>query len=84
MAAFGMPGGAEWLIICAIFVAPVAAVIAIIALVVRKNTSGATGAPSAPPAWYPDPTHKHELRYWDGSRWSSSVSDGGVQSMDGL
>lgn len=28
--------------------------------------------------WYPDPAGRHETRYWDGSRWTDNVSDGGV------
>jgi hypothetical protein len=32
--------------------------------------------------WYPDTTHRHQLRYWDGRRWSELVSDDGVQGTD--
>lgn len=35
-----------------------------------------------PPSWGPDPTARHELRYWDGSRWTEHVSDQGVQAVD--
>src|SRR3546814_19344341 len=35
-------------------------------------------------AWHPDPTGKHELRYWDGSQWTEHVSDGGNVSADPL
>lgn len=35
-------------------------------------------------AWHPDPTGRHELRYWDGSQWTEHVSDGGVQSVSPL
>ena len=35
-----------------------------------------------PPAWHADPTGRHQLRYWDGSRWTSHVSDGGAQATD--
>ena len=35
-------------------------------------------------AWHPDPTGRHELRYWDGTQWSEHVSDGGVQSTSPL
>ena len=35
-------------------------------------------------AWHPDPTGRHELRYWDGTQWSEHVSDGGVQSVSPL
>ncbi|MEO9325672.1 AIM24 family protein [Nocardioides sp. C4-1] len=30
--------------------------------------------------WHPDPTGRHELRYWDGSQWTEHVSDQGKQS----
>jgi len=32
-------------------------------------------------AWHPDPSGRHELRWWDGSRWTEQVSDGGRQSI---
>ncbi len=35
-----------------------------------------------PAQWYPDPSGRHELRYWEGSRWSGHVSDNGVTSLD--
>jgi hypothetical protein len=34
------------------------------------------GAVAIPPAWLPDPTGQHRLRYWDGTSWTSSVDDG--------
>lgn len=39
----------------------------------------ATGTPAA---WHPDPVGRHELRYWNGERWTDHVSDGGVQGTD--
>ncbi|MDQ3352503.1 MAG: DUF2510 domain-containing protein, partial [Actinomycetota bacterium] len=27
-----------------------------------------------PANWYPDPSHRHELRYWDGTTWTEHVS----------
>ncbi|PKQ19840.1 MAG: hypothetical protein CVT66_08245 [Actinobacteria bacterium HGW-Actinobacteria-6] len=41
-------------------------------------------APSVPAGWHPDPHGRHELRFWDGSQWTSNVSDAGVQSVDGV
>ncbi len=54
-----------------------------------------SGAPSAeaqatayptstllPAQWYPDPSGRHELRYWEGSSWTGHVSDHGVTSLD--
>ena len=39
--------------------------------------------PSGPPAgWYPDPSGRFELRYWDGSRWTEHVSRAGQQYTD--
>ena len=38
--------------------------------------------PPPPPSWCPDPTGRHEVRYWDGARWTEHVSDQGVQATD--
>ncbi len=35
-----------------------------------------------PPAWHPDPTGRHEHRYWDGANWTDHVSDRGIQGTD--
>ena len=35
-----------------------------------------------PASWHPDPTGKHELRYWDGSTWTDHVSDQGITGTD--
>lgn len=32
--------------------------------------------------WWPDPHGRHQLRYWDGTRWTEHVSDAGVTSVD--
>ncbi len=34
--------------------------------------------------WHPDPSGRHQYRYWDGTAWSAQVSDGGVVSTDPL
>jgi Protein of unknown function (DUF2510) len=40
---------------------------------------------SAPPtAWYPDPSGRHELRFWNGQRWTDFALDNGVQCVDPL
>ena len=33
-------------------------------------------------AWRPDPTSRHQLRYWDGQDWTAYVADQGIQSTD--
>ena len=35
-----------------------------------------------PAAWHPDPTGRHQLRYWDGQDWTEHVSDDGVPAID--
>ncbi len=37
-----------------------------------------------PASWQPDPTGRHEHRYWDGSGWTDHVADGGVASTDAM
>ncbi|MHB8680528.1 MAG: DUF2510 domain-containing protein [Acidimicrobiales bacterium] len=44
----------------------------------------AAPVPAPPFGWYPDPSARHELRYWDGRTWTEHVSDGGQQSIDPL
>jgi hypothetical protein len=39
---------------------------------------------SSPAAWHPDPTGRHEHRYWDGERWTEHVADAGVAAEDPL
>jgi hypothetical protein len=38
--------------------------------------------PAAPAGWLPDPSTRHELRYWDGARWTDHVTDAGAPGMD--
>lgn len=41
--------------------------------------------PELPPAdWYADPRGRHDLRYWDGRRWTDHVATDGRQSVDPL
>lgn len=35
-----------------------------------------------PAGWQPDPTGRHEYRYWNGITWSDNVSDVGVVGTD--
>ena len=38
--------------------------------------------PAVPAQWAPDPSGRHELRWWDGRGWSEHVADGGVRALD--
>ena len=35
-----------------------------------------------PPGWHADPMERHQLRYWDGQRWTNNVSNNGVPTFD--
>jgi len=36
----------------------------------------------APRGWYPDPHGRHELRFWDATKWTTDVLDGGAASIE--
>lgn len=40
--------------------------------------------PPVPAQWAPDPSGRHEQRWWDGKGWSEHVADGAVRGMDPL
>lgn len=46
------------------------------------TTSSSVGDAVAPAAWYPDPSGRYELRYWNGSAWTEHVSRNGQQFTD--
>lgn len=50
----------------------------------RQNIETLFGVIYRPPAgaWHPDPSGRHELRWWDGTRWTDAVSDHGQVSSD--
>ena len=37
---------------------------------------------TTPAGWYPDPSGRFELRYWDGTQWTEHVARGGQQYTD--
>ncbi|MBA2496982.1 MAG: DUF2510 domain-containing protein [Acidimicrobiia bacterium] len=39
-------------------------------------------SPPAPPGWFPDPSGRHQFRWWDGAAFSDQVADGGVVGAD--
>ncbi|MGH9247077.1 MAG: phospholipid scramblase-related protein [Acidimicrobiales bacterium] len=43
-------------------------------------TTRSTGP--SPANWYRDPFGRHELRYWDGQRWTEHVTNNGQQAVD--
>jgi len=57
-------------------VAPIAAASTSVATVERRATMAAR--------WLPDPTGRHQYRYWDGGCWTENVYDAGVESRDAV
>lgn len=41
-----------------------------------------TAATSTTAGWHPDPSGRHQSRYWDGKQWTPHVADNGVSSTD--
>lgn len=39
-------------------------------------------AEPTPAGWLPDPTGRHQLRYWDGAQWTEHVADQGQPGAD--
>jgi hypothetical protein len=53
--------------------------------VATEPTPPRSGIATAVPAgWYPDPSNKHQQRYWDGAGWSAAIIDGGQPGSDPL
>jgi hypothetical protein len=72
-----------------------AGVVLVVVIAVRQHRGGqqrpapaATARPWAQPTvsagWFPDPSRQHELRFWDGQRWTEHVVDRGTQAVDPL
>lgn len=54
-----------------------------IAQPIGAHSSG-TQSGTAPSGWYPDPSGRHQHRYWDGSTWTAHVSTAGIASSSPL
>ena len=51
--------------------------------VVPAGLDPSLGTPH-PPAWAPDPTGRHQWRWWGGVAWTDHVADDGVATEDPL
>jgi hypothetical protein len=50
-----------------------------------EPTATLAGLPGGPgPGWYPDPTQRHQARWWDGAQWTERVVADGVERVDPL
>ena len=48
----------------------------------RTGVGGQTGPAQAVAGWFPDPNRRFAVRYWDGSGWTESVSNGTAIETD--
>jgi Protein of unknown function (DUF2510) len=48
----------------------------------EESAVAATATGSRPAAWHPDPSGRHQLRWWGGERWTDQVSDDGRITTD--
>jgi hypothetical protein len=62
----------------------IAAIVAAVPASIVTDEAGTPVAAGPVADWYPDPAGGHQLRYWDGTRWTAHVSDDGQQSTDVL
>jgi hypothetical protein len=51
-------------------------------VVLVPSQVGGYGAQVPPAGWQPDPSGKYEQRWWDGQRWTSSVTTNGITGVD--
>jgi Protein of unknown function (DUF2510) len=70
------------LLVLLIVVVALVGVVFLVRLGVRSGSQPAQPPTASGGRWAPDPTRRHELRWWDGQTWSASVSDHGVLGQD--
>ncbi len=66
------------------FLLPLAALLIVLALPLAPSAGEYSRnlGNRSPAAWYPNPTERHDLRYWDGVAWSPYVTTAGRISTD--
>lgn len=82
------------LVILAFLLIIAGVIVLVIVLIVRTSRRGnvsSQGASEVPgtstvgqalPGWFADPTKRFQWRWWDGSNWTETVSDGGPPQID--
>jgi Protein of unknown function (DUF2510) len=76
--------GPTEIIIVFMLLAVIGVVVAVVVVAVRSGSRQSSAPTHAVGRWAADPSRRHELRWWDGTRWTPSVSDSGVLSHDPL
>jgi hypothetical protein len=47
-----------------------------------RRPAAASGTTASAAGWFPDPSGRHQLRYWDGTTWTGHVRDQDVAGVD--
>ena len=61
---------------------PVADVLDVAGSMATGPEAAGSAAPAYDPDWYPDPTGRHEVRYFDGTTWTEHVANNGLSALD--
>ena len=74
--------GWELLLVLCLIGVPAVVIVGLIRLTNRSRSGRAPTATGPAAAWLSDPTRRHQVRYWDGQRWTEHVADSGRQARD--
>lgn len=77
-------GLSEILVVFLLVILPAAVIFAVVRLGGRGSGRSGHAPVIGAAGWHPDPTGRHEFRYWDGRGWSDRVSDRGHEAVDRL
>ena len=73
------------LVMCLLLV--IALPLVVVGLLTKRFRPPRPASPPLPPIgpqWAPDPSGRHEYRFWNGTSWTAQVSDHGALSIDAL
>ncbi len=70
----------------AVVLGGITSVAGLVMLIVGQNAEKAQATirleVGTPPGWYPDPSRRNSLRFWNGAAWTTQVSDGRTTRTD--
>jgi hypothetical protein len=72
-----------WTVLVVVAIVAVALALLLWMFLRRRRTARRQPSAHQPGAgWFSDPTRRFGLRYWDGTAWTESVSNGGATEAD--
>ena len=63
-------------------VTPIESAVPVTAAAASTPSNATVAITHTPAGWYPDPSGRYEMRYWDGLAWTEHVSRQGQQFTD--